>query len=432
MTEKNLPEIERLPRVVTAELPAWPSVDDDVVANVVKVLRSESLSQLGKDEQVNCRFERKWAEYCGTRYALSSNGGTSALAMAVGACAGPGDEVIVPTYTWNATALAVVHANAIPVFADIDPRTLTLSPESVRRKITRRTRAVIPVHLFGHPCDMDPIMELAREHGLTVIEDAAQAHGATYKGRRVGSLGHIGCFSFQGSKNLPGGEGGMVLTNDEELFRRCVTVGAHPNRQRAELPPELAEKYHIGEFCVNYRMHPLAAAVLEAALPKLDKFNAMRRRNALSLYERIAGVRGLEPAGISRDVEHVFHIIPFFYRSEQLDGAPRELWLRIARALGAPVGTYVGTPLHLRRRVQEHDYYGRGCPWDCPLGERRGLPEPAAGSCPVAERHCAETELTMYGACFWKECDEALDQIALAFRRASELAPRYAAVARAG
>ncbi|MBN2449065.1 MAG: DegT/DnrJ/EryC1/StrS family aminotransferase [Lentisphaeria bacterium] len=429
MKAESLPEIQSLPRVVTTPLPVWPAVDEAIIENVVKVLRSESLSQLGKDDQVNCRFERAWAAYCGVNHALSCNGGTAALAMAVGACAGPGDEVIVPTYTWNASALAVVHANAIPVFADIDPGTYTVLPESIERNITSRTRAVITVHLFGHPCDMDAVTQVAKRHGLVVIEDAAQAHGATYKGRRVGSLGDVGCFSHQGSKNLPAGEGGTLVTNDVELFRRCVTVGAHPARQKQELPPELAETHHVGEFCVNYRMQPLAGAILEAGLPRLDERNAVRRRNAMKLYDMLSDVPGIRPAAIAPDVEHVFHHIPFDYRKEEVDGAPRTLWMQIARAKGAPVTAYVGTPLHLRARVQRHEYYGRGCPWECPFALPRT--EPGVGHCPNAEYRCAETELSVYGACFWTECDEALAQLAQAFREASELAPRYAAARRA-
>jgi dTDP-4-amino-4,6-dideoxygalactose transaminase len=425
MTAGKLTPIDQLEKVVTAPLPTWPVVDDRIVENVVKVLKNESLSQLAKDDQVVCRFERAWAAYCGVEHALACNGGTAALAMAIGACAGPGDEVIVPTYTWNASALAIVQANAIPVFADIDPSTLTIDPASIEKNVTRRTRAVIAVHLYGHPCDMDPIMEVARRHEIVVIEDAAQAHGAAYKGRKVGSLGQIACFSHQGSKNLPAGEGGIVTTNDLDLFRKCVTTGAHPIRQLGELPREMIARYHVGEFCVNYRMHPLGAAVLEAALPKLDEYNAVRRRNALALFERIRGVPGIEPGYVSPDVEHVFHMIPFSYRADQLEGAPRALWMRIAQAKGAPIGSYIGVPLHLRARVQKHAYYGKGCPWECPFGERAAR-EPAEGHCPVAEQHCAESELTMYGACFWKECDEVLDQIAQAMREASELAPKYA------
>ena len=131
---------------------------------------------------------------------------------------------------------------------------------------------------------------------------------------------------------------------------------------------------------------------------------------------------------VSPDVEHVYHMLSFSYRPDELDGALRGVWMDIARAKGAPVSSYIGTPLHLRRRVQEHAYYGKGCPWECPLGERAKR-EPAEGHCPVAELHCAESEITMYGACLWTECDEALDQIAQAFREASELAPQYAGVA---
>jgi dTDP-4-amino-4,6-dideoxygalactose transaminase len=311
-----------------------------------------------------------------------------------------------------------LHANAIPVFADIDGRTLTVDPIHIESLISPRTKAVIAVHLYGHPADMDPIMAVAEKHNLVVIEDCAQAHGALYKGRKVGSLGHIGCFSYQGSKNLAGGEGGMVVTDNETLFRRCVLVGGHPLRQKAEVPDDDELAPYIGEYCENYRMHPLAAAVLEANLPRLDDLNEARRRSAAALCERLADVPGIEPPQVSSDIHHVYHMIPFFYRKEQTDDLPKETYLSIASAKGVPIGNYVETPLHLRKRQREAMYYGRGCPWLCPHAER--TVSFSEGDCPVAEQHCAETELTMGGGFLYAASEKLLDQIAEALRQAAK------------
>jgi dTDP-4-amino-4,6-dideoxygalactose transaminase len=404
-------------KVVTEPYAPWPPIDEETVEAVVRVLKNEPLSQLQPGDNAMTRAERGWAGYCGSRYALSTNGGSAALAMAVGAVAEPGEEVIVPTYTWNATALAILHANVIPVFADIDPRTYTVDPASVESLVTPRTKAVIAVHLYGHPAEMDAVMAVAERHGLTVIEDCAQAHGAAYKGRKVGTLGHVGCFSFQASKNLCAGEGGMLLTDSQRLFRDCVLVGAHPLRQKVEVPDDDERAAFIGEFCENYRMHPLAAAIVEAGLPKLDGWNALRRRNALALYERIEDIPGIEAPYVSPDVEHVFHMLPFVYRADQLGGFPRGDWLRSVREKGVPMETYVGKPLHLRARHRQAMYYGKGCPWHCPHAARRI--EYAEGDCPVAERHCAQTEVTMGGGWLYAATEKLLDQIAEALRQAS-------------
>jgi len=423
-TQKTRPAVEDIKKIVTEPFAPWPPIDDETVETVVRVLKNEALSQLAPGDNAMTRAERGWADYCGVKNALSCNGGTSAIAMAVGAVAGPGDEVITTTYTWNATALGILHANAIPVFADMDARTHTIDPASVASLVTPQTKAILVVHLYGHPVDMDPIMEIAREHDLVVIEDCAQAHGAAYKGRKVGSLGHIGAFSFQGSKNLSAGEGGMVLTDDDRLFRDCVLVGAHPARQKIDVPGDDERSRLIGDFCENYRMHPLGAALIESNISKLDERNALRRKSAMALYERIEDVPGIEPAYVSPDVEHVFHIMPFMYRAEQLDGLPRSVYLKVAQAKGVPIGTYVGTPLHLRARHLEALYYGKGCPWHCPHAARKI--EYHVGDCPVAERHCAETELTMGGGWLYAATDKLLDQLAEAFRQTAAEAHEYA------
>ena len=163
-------------------------------------------------------FEEKFSNYCETKYGAACNSGTAALHVALAAYGvGPGDEVIVPDLTFFSTATSVLHQNAIPVFADIDENTFTLDPDDFEKKITERTKAVIPVHYFGHPADMDRINEIAKRHNIIVIEDCAQAHGATYKGKKVGSLGNCGCFSFFATKNMTTGEGGMITTDDEDI-----------------------------------------------------------------------------------------------------------------------------------------------------------------------------------------------------------------------
>jgi perosamine synthetase len=218
-------------------------------------------------------FERKFAQYCGARYAITTANCTASLHLALAALdIGKGDEVIVPTLTFIATANAVTYTGAKPVFVDSHPDYWCLDPEQVERAITPRTRAVIPVHLFGHPCDMDAIMDIAKRHRLYVIEDAAEASGAEYKGRRVGSFGEVGCFSFFGNKILCTGEGGMCLTNDEKLAER-ITL----SKDQGMDPDKHYWHYVIG---FNYRMTNLQAAVGAAQTDKLDNFIKIRKEIA--------------------------------------------------------------------------------------------------------------------------------------------------------
>jgi len=197
----------------------WPVYDETDVNIVADIVRS------GKWGNPDCggevaSFEKEFATYCGTKYALTCVNGSVALRLAlIASGVKPGDEVIVPPYTFIATASIVVEANCVPVFVDIDPGTYNMDPSKIEEAITARTRAIIPVHFAGQSCDMDQIMSIARKHGLKVIEDACHGHGAEYKGKKLGSIGDAGCFSFQSSKNLTSGEGGMVITNDDDLYQ---------------------------------------------------------------------------------------------------------------------------------------------------------------------------------------------------------------------
>jgi perosamine synthetase len=231
-------------------------------------------------------FEAKFAEACGTRYGIACANGTVAMHLAMAALGlEPGDEVIVPTFTMIATINAVTYCGATPVLADSEAEYWQMDVEQVRAKITPRTKAIVPVHIYGHPVDMDPLMDLARQHGITVIEDAAEAHGAEYKGRRAGGLGDAAGFSFYGNKIITTGEGGMITTDDRDLARLCWNLRDHAFS---------TERHFWHKFVgFNYRMTNLQAAVGLAQVEQMDKFVEARRRNAAEYSCRLWGIPGI-------------------------------------------------------------------------------------------------------------------------------------------
>jgi perosamine synthetase len=262
---------------------AEPLMGEKELEYVTNCVRSGWVSSLG--EYVR-RFEREFAAYCGVRHGVATHNGTVALHLTLVALGvGPGDKVILPTLTFVATANAVAYTGATPVFVDSEPRTWNLDPEAVAQAITPRTRAIIAVHLYGHPADMDPLRALADDHGLTLIEDAAEAHGARYKGRRVGSLGDVAIFSFYGNKIITTGEGGMVLTDDADLAERCFFL---ENQARHKENP-----YWHPEVGYNYRMTNVQAALGVAQLERIEELIALRVRNAAHYNRRLSGVPGL-------------------------------------------------------------------------------------------------------------------------------------------
>ncbi len=328
-------------------------------------------------------LEEEWARYVGVRYALSTNSGTAALHTAVAACGiGTGDQVITTAFTFLATALAVLHHNAVPVFVDIDPRTYNIDPAKIEERITARTKAIIPVHIHGVPADMDPILAIARRHGLAVIEDAAQAHGATYRGRKLGSIGELGCFSFQGSKNLPAGEGGMVVTNREDLkdkanrfrmfgedIRESDKKAFDPTR-----PLDGVREYNSLMLGWMYRGTELNAALCRSQLNRLDASLAQTRRNAAFLTDQLGKIPGVRPPFVPPDCTASF----YQYRI-RLDGAAigldvpiRDFRLKLLAALkaeGVEVSLWQTVPVPGQTLFQERTGYGLSCPWRCPLGE---------------------------------------------------------------
>ena len=281
------------------------------------------------------RFETAFAEYVSRPFCVGLNSGTSALHMALQACdVGPGDEVITTPHTWISTSWAISYVGATPVFVDIDPVTYNVDPELVARAITPRTKAILPVHLYGQACDMDSLCRIADEHDLLLIEDAAQAHGAVYDGRRIGSFGKIACFSFYPGKNLGAfGEGGAVVTDDEELANRIRRLRDHAQHGR----------HHHVELGHNTRMEGIQGAVLEVKLRHLDDWNAARRRNAERYCELLADVPGLQLPAAPRPEAHVWHLFVVL-----ASGANRDAVCRQLGEQGVASGVHYPTPVPLQ------------------------------------------------------------------------------------
>lgn len=278
------------------------------------------------------RFERHFADYLGARHCVGLNNGTSALHMALLACnIRPGDEVITTPATWISTAWAISYVGARPVFVDIDPATYTLDPEQAQRAITPRTRALLPVHLYGQSADLGRLLELAQAHGLSLIEDAAQAHGARWQGKCVGTIGKVGCFSFYPGKNLGAfGEGGCIVTDDDEVAARVRRLRDHAQDGR----------HHHVEIGFNTRMEGVQAAVLNAKLPHLNAWNAARARHAKRYRELLGGVRGLTLPAAPRPEGHVWHLFVVL-----VHGRDRELLRQALAQRGIATGVHYPTPV---------------------------------------------------------------------------------------
>ncbi len=260
---------------------AKPIIADDEIDEVVKVLRSGFIAQGPKVAE----FEEKFAEYIGVKHAVAVSSGTTALHLALLAAGiGPNDEVITTPFTFAATGNSVLHVGAKPVFIDIDNKTYNLNPENIENVITDKTKAVMPVHLYGQPAEMDSIKQIAEDHDLIVIEDAAQAHGAVYKGKKAGSLGDMGCFSFYPTKNMTTSEGGIITTENEEMAEKARVLRSHGE----------SERYTHVVLGYNFRMTDIAAAIGIVQLKKLDKFNEKRIENAKYLTERIDKINGID------------------------------------------------------------------------------------------------------------------------------------------
>ncbi|WP_286009459.1 DegT/DnrJ/EryC1/StrS family aminotransferase [Methanobrevibacter woesei] len=326
---------------------AKPIIGEEEIENVVEVLKSGMIAQGPKVME----FEEKFANWIGAKYGIATNSGTSALHVALLACGiGEGDEVITTPFTFIASGNAIVYTGATPVFADIDLDTYTIDPDSIENLITDKTKAILPVQLYGQAADMDEIREIAEKHDLKIIEDAAQAHGAEYNGEKVGTLGDMACFSFYPTKNMTTSEGGMITTNDEELAKKAQMFRAHG----------ASERYHHDEIGYNFRMTDIAAAIGLAQLNVIDEFNNKRISNANYLNEQLKDVEGIVTPKSPDNYKHVYHQYTIL-----VEKGNRDDWVEFLTNKGIGTGIHYPIPLY-----NQPIYKKLGIEGDCPLAEK--------------------------------------------------------------
>lgn len=344
-------------------------------------------------------------------HAVTVNSATAGLHVALGACGiGPGDEVIVPPYTMSASATAILMVNAVPIFADIEERTFCLDPTVVEKAITSRTKAIVVVHLFGHPARMNEILKIAKRHKLYVIEDCAQAPAAVYKGKFVGLLGDAGIFSLNQHKTITCGEGGFCLTNNDKLALRMQLI-----RNHGEVIAQDMKVRDIDNIVgYNYRMTELEAAVSVGQFRRLDYLNGYRIELARYLSGRLKGFPGLVIPYEETGCKHVYFTYPFRWL-EKYTGVRRNAFAKALTAEGIPVGVGYVRPIYLEPAYQKKIAHGRqGCPFSCSY--YKGRIAYSKGACPVAEK-MHEKELLVTAACRYPHKKKDIDDVVRAIEK---------------
>jgi perosamine synthetase len=394
----------------------WPIIGPDERRLVNEVL-DKGIVAGGTAPQVKA-LEKEWAAYTGSKYCLTTCSGTAALHMALAAVGvGPGDEVITSAFTFLASASCAIHQNAIPVFVDIDPRTYCMDPARLEAAITPRTKAIIPVHIQGCPADLDPILAIAKKHSLAVIEDACQAHGAVYKGKKVGTLGDIGTFSLNNFKNLCGGEGGLFITDNESYLDRGVLI-----RCFGDEVDEVSKRrvYNASILGYMYRNQELPAALTRAQLLHLDEYNRVRIDNANALTRELAKIPGVIPPYCPPDCTHVYFMynVRFDAKKAGVSCEQRRFRVAVEKALyaeGMLIGQWQTMPVPAQDLFQSRlGYGGTGYPWT--INEAKGIRynyDP--GQFPAAQNLC-DTYTIVHGIHAPNGRDH-VERMAAAFRK---------------
>ena len=397
----------------------WPIITKEDEDACLECLRRGAMS--GTD--ITMEFEKDFADWHGMKYALAHNTGTAALQTAFWACGvGVGDEIISQSLTYWASNLPAFSLGATIVFAEVERDTLCLDPNDIEHRITERTKAIVPVHYCGYPTDMDPIMKIAEKHDLKVIEDVSHAHGALYRGRLVGTIGHVGAMSTMSGKALPVGEGGLLITNDRLIYERAVAWGHYERTHEVLQDPSLKPFAGLPWGGYKYRMHQLSSAVGRVQL-KHYRARMEEIQKAMNyfwdLLEGVPGVKAHRPPKESGSHNGGWYAPHGLYRAEELGGLPIEKFCQAVSAEGVGTGPGCNFPLHLHPLLNEADIYGHGKPTRI-ANSNRDLRQPP-GSLPVTEacpREC-------YGIPWFKHFRKGIiEEHALAFRKVAENADR--------
>jgi dTDP-4-amino-4,6-dideoxygalactose transaminase len=413
--------------VRTAPWPRWPVFDDEDERLLLDVLRSGNWwrhsygegVELAEDEadpkSMVARFQRAFARAHDCKYGICAANGTVTMEIGLRALGvKPGDEVIIPVYTYVATATAVLMVGAIPIFVDIDPDTYNMDPRRVAEAITGRTTAIIPVHFGGQPCDMDAINGLARQHTLKVLEDAAHAHGSSYQGRKCGSLADMGSFSFQLSKNMTAGEGGVITTNRTDYAETCEML-VWAGRKKGH------PWYQHFVLASNARMTEFQGALLLGQLRRLPEQNARRTANARLLDELLGAIEGVAPlVTLPSTNSHSHHIYMFRYRPEAFAGLDKHRFVAALQAEGI-TGAFAGytMPLYKNPLFTERNFFGGAWPLDTWEHSRQLDYAAFEERCPVSERACA-TEAVWIPQAMLLADEQAMRDIAEAVRKVQD------------
>ncbi|MEM2110353.1 MAG: DegT/DnrJ/EryC1/StrS family aminotransferase [Candidatus Bathyarchaeia archaeon] len=385
----------------------WPrrmQFDEEELKAVTEVMKSaiEFSGKLWRMEGNKCEeFEREFASFFGTKYAVAVSSGTAAIHVALASLRlDPGCEVITSPITDVGSVTPIIYQNLVPVFADVDPETLNVTPESIAERITDKTKAIMPVHLWGAPCDMDPVMELAEKHNLVVIEDCAQAHGAVYKGKFVGSIGDMGCFSLMNGKHITtGGEGGAITTSNEEYCQNGMLSS------RSRFSPWTTIRFDIVYPVLNYRLTELQASIGLVQLKKLPKIVAKRRELCMKLAKYISHLEAVKFPKILENTDPSFWFLPIFVDLKKITVSIDHFAEALVRE-GIPVGAkYTGAPLYEYIFMAQRNTYGDSkCPWSCLY---YGREIDYSNSCPNAKKALNQLiTVTLHESCTEKEVED--------------------------
>jgi len=400
---------EKTVRLDYNEIANLPLVNEKGLNSVIDLIKKGEISGSSLVNQ----FERKFSDYIGSNYALCCCNGTSALQEALFAVGVKhGDEVIVPSYTFWATVAPIIAMHGVPVFCDIDKESYCLDPVKIEKKITNRTRAIMLVHVWGNPAKMDSIMAIAKKYNISVIEDASHAHGAMWKDKKIGAIGDVACFSFQGSKLLPGGEGGILVTNEREYYERAVALG-HYERISSFPDDSPYKKYALTGMGYKHRIHPLAAAIAYSAFDNLEERNEIRNSQALILEDGLKDISCIIPQKVYPGAKRQFAYHFATYDKSKLEGVLPTTFYKAVAKEGVQVGVCGYGRLHKAPLFVEAEPYGNGCPGKCSHisldYDRKNI------TLPITEYLATNT--FMIAPRFEKPCAELIKQYIVAYHK---------------